>query len=107
MYIKNQEFKDEDTLMEMLFDFSLGEASPLIEELKQQIERDLEENQAFQDYKKTLTDEEDLLELETEERYIRLAETLMERFDLFKVFKQKMYGVKDGAETLLYEMDLV
>ena len=38
MYIKNQVFKDEDTLMEMLFDFSLGTPSAMIQTLKAGIE---------------------------------------------------------------------
>jgi hypothetical protein len=106
MYIKNQAFRDEDTLMEMLFDFSLGEASKLITDLKETIEKDLEENEAFQKFRLTL-EGEDQLELDTEERYIRLAEALMERFDSFKVHQQKLYGLKGKEEVLLYEVDLI
>jgi len=107
MYIKDQVFKDEDTLLELLFDFSLGEASPLIEGLKDGIEKELQENAAYKEYYHTLTDEEDRLELETEERMIRLAEALMAKFDTFQVRKQKLFGVKGTDQELLYEIDLI
>jgi hypothetical protein len=105
MYIKSQTFNDEDTLMEMLFDFALGDPAPLVTELKSSIEKDLQENETYQQYRLTL-EEEDRLELEAEERYIRLAEALMERFESFKTAKQKLYGIKQGQETLLYEIDM-
>lgn len=91
--------------MEMLFDFSLGDASPLVAELKDRIEKELETNDAYQEYRQTL-EEEDRLELEAEERYIRLAEALMQQFESFKTAAQKLYGLKDGKETLLYEIDM-
>ena len=106
MYIKNQTFRDEDTLLEMLFDFSLGEEAQLITDLKQGIEQELEQNQAFQDYRKTLQGE-DLLELDTEERYIRLAEALLNQFDSFEVRDQRLFGIKSGVPTILFEMDFI
>ena len=107
MYIKNQVFKDEDTLMEMLFDFSLGTPSAMIQSLKAGIEKDLEHNEAYKEYLATLTDDEDRLEVETEERSIRLAEALMKQFDSFKTVRQKLFGVHGNEEILLYEIDLV
>lgn len=106
MYIKNQVFKDEETLLEMIFDFSLGEHTSVISELIRDIQKELEGNTAYQEYRNTL-EEEDRLELEAEEQDIRLAEALMERFDTFKTANQKLYGTKDGKETLLYFVDLV
>lgn len=106
MFIKNQTFKDEDTLLEVLFDFDLGTPTTVVTEAREQIERDLKDNQAYQDYYTSLTDEEDRMELATEERYIRLAEALMEQFDTFAVDRQQLFGVKGGAKTLLFEMDL-
>ncbi len=106
MYIKNQIFQDEDTLLEMLFDFSLGEASNLIKELKKTIEHDLEVNTTYQQYVSSLQDEEEKMELETDERNIRLAELLMAQFDSFKVRDKKFYGVKENMETQLFEMDI-
>lgn len=105
MYIKSQTFSDEDTLMEMLFDFSLGDPSPLVTQLKETIEMELETNEAYQKYRQTLG-EEDRLELESEERYIRLAEALMGQFDSFKTAQHKLYGLKNGHETILYEIDM-
>lgn len=107
MYIKNERFSDEETLMEMLFDFSLGDPQPMILELQQQIEKDLAANEAYQTYHASLTDEEDRLELETEERLIRLAEALMERFDRFETKQQSLYGWKGNEQTLLYSIDMV
>lgn len=107
MFVKNQVFRDEDTLLEMLFDFSLGEETEEIRGLKSGIEKDLQENQTYQQYLETITDEEDRLELETEERRIRLAEALMEKYDSFKTFKQKLYGIKNQEESLLYSIDMV
>jgi len=106
MYIKNQSFNDEDTLLEMLFDFSLGEPEPLIRELREKIWKDLESNAAFQEYRATLA-EEDRLELEAEEQDLRLAEALMEQFDSFRVYRQQLFGVRGTEETLLFSVDLV
>jgi len=107
MYIKDQVFSDEETLQEMLFDFSLGDGTPFIEALKGDIEKELEANEAYQAYHASVTDEEDRLELETEERLIRLAESLMALFSRFEVKQRKLYGIKDTDRTLLYEIDLV
>lgn len=106
MFIKNQTFKDEDTLLEVLFDFDLGTPTAVVTEARDQIEKDLAENKAYQDYYASLTDEEDRLELATEERYIRLAEALMDQYDTFVVERQHLFGVRDGERTLLYEMNL-
>lgn len=106
MFIKNQTFKDEETLLEILFDFDLGKPTPIITEKRKQIEEDLKDNQALRDYLASLEDEEERLEVATEERYIRLAEYLMQDFDRFKVEKGKLYGLKGDAQTLLSEMDI-
>lgn len=106
MFIKNQTFKDEDTLLEVLFDFDLGQPTAVITALRAQIEQELKDNSAYQEYYASLTDEEDQLELATEERYIRLAEALMERFPTFVVEKQQLFGEKGGERTLLFGMDL-
>src|SRR5438105_4069483 len=106
MYIKNEVFRDEETLLEMIFDFSLGDPSPMIQELVNSIQKQLEGNTAYQEYRNTLA-EEDRLELEAEEQDLRVAEALMERFDSFKTHNQQLYGIKDNMETLLYSIDLV
>jgi hypothetical protein len=106
MYIKNQTFKDEDTLMEMLFDFSLGVPSPMVGDLIKKIVEELEHNEEYTKYRSTL-EEEDRLELEAEEKDLRLAEILMERFDSFAVDKQSLYGLSNSERALLYSIDLI
>ncbi len=107
MYIKNQRFTDEETLMEMLFDFSLGEASHTVSQIMQEIEEILGNNDTYQNYLATLTNAEDRQELETEERLIRLAEALQEKFSQFEIKDQRLFGVADDAYVLLYHIDMV
>lgn len=106
MYIKNQTFKDEDTLEEMIFDFSIGDATPFIEELIKEIQQELAQYEAYQQYRMSLHGE-DREELEAEEQDLRLAEKLQQHFDSFKVHAQKFYGIKNGVETLLYSIDMI
>ena len=106
MFVRNRNFKDEENLLEALFDFELGTPAPIINEKRAQIELDLKDNKAFHDYVASLTDEEDRMEVETEERNIRLAESLMADFNVFKVLDQKLFGLKGDDSTLLYELDL-
>jgi hypothetical protein len=96
MFIKNQTFNDEDTLLEAMFDFEVAI-----------IDKDLEANTGYQKYKDSLTDEDDKAELYIEERDLRLAEVFMQRFDSFVIHSAKLYGVKNGERELLYEIDLV
>lgn len=106
MFIKNQSFKDEETLLDILFDFGLGDATAFTRQLMDKIEQDLASNAAFNEYRATL-EGEDQEELDAEERRIRLAENLMQAFEHFVVKERKLYGVKDSQETLLYTIDLV
>lgn len=106
MFIKNQTFKDEDTLLEMLFDFGLGTSSDYIKQLVAGIDKDLAENDAYQQYYNSLQDEDDRVELYTEERDLRLAEQLMGVFDRFVVEKYKLYGATEADRVLLFEIDL-
>lgn len=106
MFIPNQKFSDETTLMETLFDFSLGTPSALIEQMIADINDDLKENTAYQEYYESLQEEDDRTELYVEERDMRLAEKLMEMFTSFAVKNTKLYGVKGNDEQLLYSIDL-
>jgi hypothetical protein len=106
MYIANQSFKDEGTLLESIFDFSLGNASELINNLLADIQKELSENTTFQEYRTTLNPE-DQEELDAGEQDIRLSEKLMNIFDSFAVAKQQLFGIKDNQQTLLYNIDLV
>ncbi len=106
MFIKNQSFKDEETLLEQLFDFSLGQPATAIQQIITEIDKEVLANEAFQKYRATLTDEEDILELDAEERNIRLGEQLMEIYSSFLVSDNKLFGIKDNEQILLYELDL-
>ncbi|HXS36711.1 MAG TPA: hypothetical protein VN721_08425 [Flavipsychrobacter sp.] len=106
MYIKDQIFKDEDTLLEMLFDFSLGTSSSLIQQMIADIDNDLLGNDAYIKYRDSLQDEDDRTELYTEERDLRLAEKLMQQFGSFAISNSKLYGIKKDGKELLYEIDL-
>ena len=106
MFIKNQKFKDEATLIEMLFDFSLGNPSELIDTIVAEIDKELENNTEYIKYKNSLLDEEDQLELYIEERDAHLADRLLKLYDSFAVEEAKLYAVKSGEKVLLYELDL-
>lgn len=107
MFIKSIRFSDEETLLEYLFDFGLGDPAPDIQQMISDIDRELSDHTAFQEYRSSLTDEEDILELDTEERLIRLAERLMECYTAFETEKQQLFGISaDNTRTLLYTMDL-
>ena len=106
MYIKNQHFREEDALMEAIFDFSLGEATPIIQQLLSLIQKELLEDKEFQKYKATLDDDEQEA-TEAEEMEIRLADKLMEQFHSFEIYKQQLFGLIDDQKTLLYSIDLV
>ncbi|MFA6150498.1 MAG: hypothetical protein WC716_04190 [Chitinophagaceae bacterium] len=106
MYIQNQKFGDEETLLEQLFDFSLGEAEPAVLGMINEINQEVLNNKAFQDYKATLSDDEEIMELDDEERRIRLAEQLMAVYQSFEVEKNQLFGLKGSEKILLYSIDL-
>jgi len=107
MFIKNQEFKDEDTLLEAMFDFDIGTKSAYVQAEIEKIDEELSGNSEYQKYKDSLSDEDDKAELYIEERDLRLAEVFMQRFENFIIDSAKLYGIKDGARELLYEIDMV
>src|SRR5689334_5025513 len=107
MFIKNQTFKDEDTLLEILFDFSIGESSPLIKQMVTQIDADLEKNTAYIKYRDSLQDADDRAELYIEERDLIIAENLMKTYDSFSIYDRKLFGVKGTSKDLLYQIDLI
>lgn len=106
MFIKNQQFSDEENLLEQLFDFGLGDAAPEVQQLMLEIDTALINNESFQQYRASLTDEEEQLELDDEERRIRLAEHLMALYQSFEVYNSRLWGIKDGVKMLLYSIDL-
>ena len=106
MYIQNQSFSDEETLLEQLFDFGLGDATPEVQALLVSISEELNANKDYQAYKATLSDEEEIMELEDDEIRALLADHLMAMYESFVVEKNQLFGVKDSVQTLLYSIDL-
>lgn len=106
MYIQNQSFKDEETLLEQLFDFGLGEPTAEVAAMMVEIDAALQHNEQFQAYRATLTDEEEIMELDDDERRLQLAEKLMAIYEAFLVEKNQLFGIKGASNMLLYSMDL-
>lgn len=106
MYIKNQKFSDEETLLEMLFDFGLGTRSAYTSELVALIDNELAQNEKYNELLSTITDVDDKAEVYEEERDMRLAEMLMTRFSSFEVYKSCLYGINETGKQLLFEIDL-
>lgn len=106
MYIQNQTFKDEETLLEQLFDFSLGEATPEIVAVMSAINTAVLANEDFQKFKLSLNDEEEIMEVDEEERRLRLVEKLLEIYESFEVAKNQLFGINGAEKTLLYSIDL-
>lgn len=105
MYIKSQTFSDIETLIEQLFDFGLGEPSPIVAELMKQINEALLADKDFQAYKNGIEDEEEAMELEDDAKRELLAKELMQQFQSFVVEQHKLYGLVDGKKTELYTID--
>jgi septal ring factor EnvC (AmiA/AmiB activator) len=106
MYIQNQEFSDSETLIDMLFDFELGNASPWLQTLKTEIDAAVSANQAFTEFVATLTDEEERMEVQDEERRLQLAALLQEQFTAFEVKNNTLLAKNDMEVVVLYEIDL-
>ena len=106
MYIQNQEFSDSETLIDMLFDFELGNASPWLQTLKTEIDEAVSANQAFTEFVATLTDEEERMEVQDEERRLQLASLLQEQFTAFEVKNNTLLAKNDKELVVLYEIDL-
>jgi len=105
MFIKNLTFSDEDTLLEMIFDFALGEATSHVSGIINGINAEMLESKELQAHLATL-EEEDRLALEDDILQENLAKALMRDFELFEVKDAKLYGVNAGNETLLYSISL-
>jgi ubiquitin C-terminal hydrolase len=106
MYIQNQSFSDEEALLEQLFDFGLGDPSPELKVFLESISEQLKANKEYQAYKATLSDEEEIMELEDDESRALLAERLMELYESFVVDTNQLFGIKGDQRTLLYTIDL-
>ena len=106
MYIKNQTFSDEDTLLEMLFDFEIGEASDFMKAVLLDVNSRIDADKELAEHIKTLEEEEGL-ELHKDIQLEQLAKSLQQSFSSFSVYKAGLYGHKANDEkVLLYQIDL-
>jgi len=105
MYIKNQQFKDEDTLFEVLFDFEIGEPSPYMQGVIDNVVAKIDSDKAFFEHLDTL-EEEDRLELYDDVKREQIVKALRRSFTLFVVEKASFFGVDGKDRILLYSIDL-
>ncbi len=106
MYIKNQQFKDADTLMEVLFDFEIGDPSAKMHAVITEVENAQAENEELKAQAATM-EEEDALELLDDWKRERIIHILLNSYSSFKVHDAKLYGKIDSFEDLLYSIDLI
>lgn len=106
MYIKKQKFKDKDTLLEYLFDFEIGEPSAYIKELKDNIEKALNEDIEL---KQRIAGMESEDALEYIDELIRdvTADRLLSEFEQFEVRDSALYAISNQDSLKLYEIDLL
>lgn len=106
MYIKNQQFKDADTLMEVLFDFEIGDPSAKMQAIIKEVEIAQAENKELNEQAATM-EEEDALELMDDWKRERVIHISFNSYSSFKVHDAKLYGKNDSSEDLLYSIDLI
>lgn len=106
MYIKNQQFKDADTLMEVLFDFEIGDPSAKMQAIIKEVDTASFENAELKAQAATM-EEEDALELLDDWKRERVIHILLNNYSSFKVQDAKLYGKNDSSEDLLYSIDLI
>lgn len=106
MFIRNNSFSDEDTLLETIFDFGLGNHTPVFKEIFTSIEQDME---ASEELKQQILqmETEDAEELVEDIRLDQLCKRLLAKYDSFEVYSACFYGIKDGAKEKLSEVELV
>lgn len=101
MYIKNQQFNDEDTLFEVLFDFEIGEPSSYMQGILDALTKAMNENAELTTHLRTL-EEEDALELFDDIKREQIVSFLKKNFSGFVVDKGSFYGLSDTSRSLLY-----
>ncbi len=106
MYIKNQQFKDTDTLLEVLFDFEIGDPSAKMQAIIKEVDNAATDNEELKAQAATM-EEEDALELLDDWKRERVIHILFNNYSSFKVFDAKLYGKNDSSEYLLYSIDLI
>lgn len=105
MFIKNQIFNDEETLLEQLFDFGLGDPSADLASVIQEINLAISQDENFQAHKATIADEEEAMELEDDAQRAQLANYLMSKYIQFVVEKGRLFGINGAERVLLYSID--
>lgn len=106
MYIKNNDFKDEDTLFETLYDFEIGEPSIYMQAISADVQTALENNISLKEHAATLPEEE-RLELYDDWKRENTIAVLLTNFTSFKVFEARLYGISANDEILLYTIDMI
>lgn len=106
MYIKNQQFKDADTLMEVLFDFEIGDPSATMQSIITEVDAAQQNNKELNEYAGTLP-EEDGMELLDDWKRERVIHILTNNYTSFKVQDAKLYGKNESTEDLLYSIDMI
>lgn len=106
MYIKNQQFNDTDTLLEVLFDFEIGDPSTKMQAFIKEVDTAATENEELKAQAATM-EEEDALELLDDWKRERVIHILLNNYSSFKVHDAKLYGKNESTEDLLYSIDLI
>lgn len=106
MYIKNQQFKDEDTLYEVLFDFEIGDATPYMQAIVDMVTKSIEDTPEITEHLNSMQDEEERMELYDDIKRERVVQVLQNNFTSFQVKSAGFYGKTATEDVLLYTIDL-
>lgn len=106
MYIKNQDFKDTDTLLEVLFDFEIGDPSAKMQSIIAEVDAALQNNKELNEHAAAMEEEEGM-ELLDDWKRERVIHILINNYISFKVHSAKLYGKNESIEDLLYSIDLI
>lgn len=106
MYIRNRSFSDEDTLLEAVFDFDLGNHANTYQEILDRVAQEVKNNEDLKEQVKKM-EEEDGMELVEDTRLQRLSEELRSTYDSFEIYSACFYGIKNGERIKLSEVELV
>lgn len=101
MYIKNQQFNDEDTLFEVLYDFEIGEPSNYMLGISDAVTNAMNADEKLVAHLRTL-EEEDRLELFDDIKREQIVGFLKNNFSSFMVDNACFYGVSGTERSLLY-----
>jgi hypothetical protein len=103
MFIKNQQFNDDDTLFEVLYDFEIGEPSGYMQGIVDALTKAMNEDAELTAHLRTL-EEEDALELFDDIRREQIVGFLKKNFSGFVVDSACFYGLSNAEKSLLYSM---